>query len=102
MKTDAQLKKAIMRRVYVVFWARRLMAPKVRLAAFALIIAAIASTVSLPHIIQNALRSSDLVGFSVAAVSHTTLFVQLGVLLAGVIIIASLVEAVRPRALQFN
>ncbi len=94
MKTDAQLRKAIMRRVYVVYWTRFFMQPQTRLAAALAIILGIASSVSLPHIIANALHATDLVGFSISAVFHTTLFVQLGVLTAGLILIWTIIDAI--------
>ena len=97
MSTEQALRKKIMRRVYVVYWTRMLLQPKVRFAAALVIVLGIASSVSMPHIIANALHSSDLVGFSVSAVSHTTMFVQLGILLAGLILVSMFVDAVRPR-----
>jgi hypothetical protein len=102
MKTETQLRKTIMRRVWAIYAMRKLMAPEVRFVAFAAIMAAIVSSVSLPNIIANALRTSDIVTFSLAALSNTTLYIQLGVLTAGLIIIGTLYEAIRPREMQIS
>lgn len=86
-----------MRRVYVIFWTRQLLAPKVRLAAALVIVLAIASSVSVPNIIANAFSSSNLFGYPLVAIAHTTLLVQLGVFAAGLILISTLVDALMPR-----
>jgi hypothetical protein len=98
MRSDAQITKAIMRRVYFIYGVRWLMQTKVRIIAFLGILLGIASSVSMPNVFANALRSSDLVGFSIAAVSHTTFYIQLGVLFAALIVVASVIEALRPRS----
>lgn len=91
------MRKAIMRRVYVVFWTRQLMKPGTRLAAASAIVLAIASTVSVPHIVANALHSSNVFGYSLIAVAHTTLFVQLGMLATSLILLWTLFDALMPR-----
>ena len=87
-----------MRRVYVIYAVRWVMQTKVRVVAFLGILLAIASSVSMPNIIANALNSSDLVGFSIAAVSHTHLYVQFGILAAGALMLWSIIDAFAPRS----
>ncbi len=82
-----------MRRVYGIYLMRTLGKPTVRLGAFAAILLAITSSVSMPNIIHNALHSSNIVGFTLAAVSNTTMYVQLGVLLVGLLLIWTAVDA---------
>ena len=87
-----------MRRVYGVYVMRKVMQPSVRLTIFLSVLLVVASSVSMPNIIANALHSSNILRFALAAVSSTTVYVQLGVLIAGLILISALVEAVRPRS----
>lgn len=87
-----------MRRVYLIYAFRWVAQAKVRLIVLLGILLAIASSVSMPNIISNALHSSDLVGYSIVAVSHTTFYIQLGVLFAGLILIWSVFDAFRLRS----
>lgn len=84
-----------MRRVYGIYLVRQITKPATRLAVFLGVSLVITSSVSLPNIIHNALQSSDLVRFFIAAVSGTTLVVQLGVLLAGLLLVWTIVDAFR-------
>lgn len=87
-----------MRRVWGIYLMRQVMKPGTRLTAFLAVCLAIASSVSMPNIIRNALQSHDLVRFSLSAVTSTTFAIQLGVLMAGAILIWTLFDAVRPRS----
>ena len=98
MKTEQQITKNIMRRVYGVYFMRQLWKPSTRLAAFFAVFAVVASSVSMPNVIANALHTSNFTAFALSAISNTTIYVQLGVLIAGLIVISTLVEAVRPRS----
>ena len=96
MKTELQMRKSIMRRVYGVYFVRQFSRPVARLAAFFAVCTVVTSSVSMPNVIKNALSSSDLIRFSVAAVSHTSSVVQLGILAAGLLVIWTLADALRP------
>ena len=98
MKTEQQLRKAIMRRVYGIYLMRQAMRPEVRLTAFLSVLLVVASSVSMPNVIANALHTSNFLGFAVAALTGTTVYVQMGILIAGLICISTLVEAIRPRS----
>ncbi|TAK58408.1 hypothetical protein EPO14_03605 [Patescibacteria group bacterium] len=85
MDRDQELRKRIMRRVYGLYVVRQLTSPMVRFAALATVFFALASSVSLPHVVQNALNVegiSGLINFVVVAIVGTTLVVQLCVLVA--------------------
>ncbi len=74
-----------MRRVYGVYVMRQLTSPMVRFVALATAFFAIASSVSLPHVVENALNISSVPGFLnfwVVAVANTTLAVQIFVIIA--------------------
>lgn len=74
-----------MRRVYGLYIVRQLTSPMVRFAVLATVFFALASSVSLPHVIQNALNVQDISGFinfAVVAIVGTTFVVQLCVLIA--------------------
>lgn len=85
-----------MRRVYGIYVMRQAMKPSVRLTAFLVLCIAIASSVSMPNIIANALHSSDLIDFSLVAITSTRFYVQLGVLAAGLLLIWTVFDALRP------
>ena len=82
-----------MRRVWGIYFMRLLGKPMTRLAAFSVIVIAITSSVSMPNVIKNALASSDFLRFSFSAVAHTSNTIQLGVLLAGLLVIWTMVDA---------
>lgn len=96
--SDAELRTKIMRKVYVMFIMRKLTSPFARVAAFFAIILGLASSVSLPHVIQNALNAHGipaLTNFVLSAMLHTTLSVQLFLFLAAFIVLWSITDLVR-------
>lgn len=95
MKTELQMRKAIMRRVYGVYFMRKLTAPGTRVVAFLAICLAVASSVSMPNVIANAFHSSDILNFILTALVNTKSAVQLGVLLAGLLVVWTLVDTFR-------
>src|SRR6185295_825181 len=98
MQTELELRKKIMRRVYGVYVMRQVMKPSSRFAILTLTLLAIASSVSMPNVIANALHTNDLFTFTLAAISGTKLYVQLGILLAGFVVIWTAIDAIRPRS----
>lgn len=79
MKTDEQIRKAVMRRVYTMYWTRELKKPAPRIAFVSVLVLGIAGSVSVANIALNALSVggvADLVTFSVAAFVGTTVMVQ--------------------------
>ena len=86
-----------MRRVYGIYYMRQLLRPEVRLTAFLSILLVITSSVSMPNIIRNAEHSSNFLRYLLSSLTTTTLYVQLGVLIAGLILISALVDTLRPR-----
>lgn len=98
MKTEQEMNKAIMRRVYSVYFMRQLTRPATRIVAFFAICFAIASSVSMPNVIANAFHSSDITRFTLAALVDTKSAVQLGVLLAGFLIVWTVADMFRPQS----
>jgi hypothetical protein len=95
MKTEQQMRKAIMRRVYGVYLMRQLGRPITRVTAFFAICLAITSSVSMPNVIANALHSSDFASFVFTALANTKSAVQLGILLAGLLVVWTFVDIFR-------
>lgn len=95
MKTERQITKAIMRRVWGIYFMRLLGRPVTRVTAFSAILLAITSSVSMPNIIANASHSSNVLTFVLAAVADTNAAVQLGILFAGMIVAWSVFDIFR-------
>lgn len=95
MKSESQLRKSIMRRVWGVYLMRRFAAPTTRVIVFLAICLAIASSVSMPNVIENTLHASNALVYVLSALAGTKSFVQLGVIAAGLIAIWSAVDVVR-------
>ena len=92
------MRKAIMRRVWGIYLMRQLGSPVMRLTAFFAICLAITSSVSMPNVIHNALASSNVLHYALIAVANTRSAVQLGVLLAGLLVVWTLFDAFRERS----
>ncbi len=99
-----------MRRVYGVYVTRLIARPAMRIAALGALYFAVASTVSVPHVIANVTHVSGVSGlltFTLSALLNTQSFVQLAVLVASLIIVWTLADIAknvsRPRgSLSFN
>ncbi len=79
MKTDAQIRARVMRRVRAIYWARQIARPAPRVALLGALSLALTSTVSVVNVAVNALMFGgvlQLAGFFVAAFVGTTLAVQ--------------------------
>lgn len=79
MKTDEQMRKYVMRRVYALYWLRELRKPAPRIALVGALMLGLASSVSIANVILNALTVGGiegLVAFVVAAFVGTTATVQ--------------------------
>ncbi|MBU6310808.1 hypothetical protein KGO06_02645 [Patescibacteria group bacterium] len=79
MKTDAQIRAHVMRRVYAIYVMRQLKKPAPRIAVIAALLGGIASSVSVGSVAINALAAvggGNIVGFMFAAFLGTTLAVQ--------------------------
>lgn len=80
MVSEQELTKKIMRRVYGVYLFRQLTSPAVRTGVLLLAGIIVVSSVSISHVVSNALNIgsiSGFVNFFFVAVAHTTLAVQL-------------------------
>lgn len=98
MVSEQELRKKIMRRVYGVYLFRQVTSVQARIAAFAVLLFALASSVSLPDVIANALHAEGLVGimrFVVVALTDTTTPVQLSVLGASLLVLWTLADLIR-------
>ena len=79
MKTDAQIRSHVMRRVYAMYWTRQLARPAPRVFALAVLGTVLVSSVSVANIAANvwAVRGAgSLVTFAIAAFQNTTPLVQ--------------------------
>lgn len=98
MVSEQELRKKIMRRVYGVYWLRQVTSVQARIGAFAVLLFALASSVSLPDVVANALHAQGLSGimhFVVVALTDTTTPVQLSVLGVSLIVLWSFADIVR-------
>lgn len=79
-------------RVYLIYVIRQIGQPVIRASIFAVTLLAPLSFVSLPHVIENVGSVSTVAGviaFFVSAFLKTELFVQLSLVLAGIVIVWS-------------
>lgn len=79
MKTDAQIRARVMRRVYAMYWARELKKPAPRIAFVSALVLGLSGSVSIVNVAVNALSvagAADLAAFFVAAFLGTTAAVQ--------------------------
>lgn len=79
MKTDAQIRAHVMRRVYAMYWGRQLKKPAPRIALVGVLAFGLASSVSIVNVILNALSVggvAELAAFFIAAFVGTTGAVQ--------------------------
>lgn len=79
MKTDAQIRAHVMRRVYVTYWVRQLTKPGSRLALTLVLLLGLTSVVSVSSVFANAPFVSGVSGvaaFFIAAFLSTTVAVQ--------------------------
>ncbi|MBV9349824.1 MAG: hypothetical protein JO026_03665 [Patescibacteria group bacterium] len=97
MKNETQLAKGIMRRVYAIYYFRKAMRPQARLTAFLVILLLVASSVSMPNVIQNAMHASNFAVYLFSALATTKLYVQLGIIAAALIILSMLIDAFRTK-----
>lgn len=98
MLSEQELRKRIMRRVYVMYAFRQITQPAVRAGVFITSIVVSLGSVSIPSVIVNLLSVSGLSGlfrFIVSAVTQTELLVQLMMPVALLIALWSAVEALR-------
>lgn len=79
MKTDAQLRAAVMRRVYMMYYARAIAQPLPRLAVLTGLAFVFVGSVSIVNVVANAFNTQGVAGFLsfvVAAFLDTTPLVQ--------------------------
>lgn len=89
MTNERELREKIMRRVWGVYLFRRLMSPALRLAGLVAVGAVLVSSVSVKHIVENALSVSGFSGltrFLFSAVLDTSFLIQSLLVLALVLI----------------
>lgn len=101
MNSDSILREKIMRRVWGVYIVRQFTSPALRLGVMGMTAIALVSSVSMKHIVENALATSGLSGlarFSLSAFTDTTVFVQVLLFLAVTLAIWFIVDAVRNAA----
>jgi hypothetical protein len=87
-----------MRRVWGIYTLRQLTSPALRFCVIAGIAVVIVSSVSIKHVIENALQTSGPLGlarFSLSAVLDTSLFVQVMLVLAFSLIVWFAIDTVR-------
>jgi hypothetical protein len=80
MKSEQELRRKIMRRVWGMYALRQLTSPRVRLALFGVALFVLLSSVSFTHVFQNILNTNSLPGFVnfwLVAVAHTSAIVQI-------------------------
>ena len=63
MKSEQELTKSIMRRVYAVYFLRELSQPGVRIALLAFLAFALRALISITSVIENATAKRDVFGF---------------------------------------
>lgn len=73
MKTDEQIRKHVMRRVWAMYWARELKKPAPRIALLGALTIGLASSVSIANVVMNVPYVS---GFSGMAAFFVTAFVS--------------------------
>lgn len=91
-----------MRRVWGVYLIRQVTSPALRLFAIAALSLGLVSSVSMKHVIENALSASGPVGFarfSLSAVVHTSVPVQLMLTLALILVVWYCIDALRSLSL---
>ena len=79
MKTDAQIRKYVMRRVYFMYCTRAVCKPVPRTAIFAILFLALVGSVSIVNVFTNALSTEGVSGFMnflVTAFIDTNVVVQ--------------------------
>ena len=98
MKTNEEMKKVVMRRVWGIYLLRQLMRPAVRLSVFAVAVFAFAGYVSVSSVLQNAYSKGgliDLFDFALSAFLNTEVLVQLSILVIGLILVSSIIDLAR-------
>ncbi len=98
MKTDLEIRKHVMRRVYAIYLLRQLSRPFIRVSALAIGALALMASVSVPDVLVNVSGVSDTVGFAkfiLAAFAGTEMLVQSAVLLVSVVGLWSFADLVR-------
>mgnify|MGYP001615940715 CR=1 FL=1 len=79
MKTDAQIRSHVMRRVYAMYYARMLAKPATRFGAVGALVVTLANSISITSIAANILAVGGLTGFAnfiLVAFVSTTVLVQ--------------------------
>jgi hypothetical protein len=98
MQSDEVIRGRIMRRVYYLFTLRQVGQPMVRATMFVSACLAVLPLVSVPHVIANIMKVTNLAGvtpFLLSAFMKTEFFVQLAFLLAGFILVWSVLDLVK-------
>jgi hypothetical protein len=102
MKTELQMRKSIMRRVYGVYLVRQFSRPVARIAAFFALCTVVTSSVSMPNVIANTLHSSNALAYAITALAGTKSFIQVGVLLAGILVVWTVADVLQPASQEAN
>ncbi len=87
---EDELRRRIMRRVWGIYVMRRLTGVQARVVILAVAAFAVLSSVSVSHVIKNALQVQGLpafLNFSISAVERTSLLVQLCLILGMLIVV---------------
>ncbi len=98
MKTNEEMRKIVMRRVWGIYAIRWLARPFIRVSVLAIAAVAIVGSVSVASVAQNAASKGgvlDLLDFALVAFRDTDALVQLAVLVVGVILVASATDLAR-------
>lgn len=98
MLTNEEMRQRVMRRVRVIYFLRWLSRPFIRVSVLAIAAVAIVGSVSVASVAQNAANKGsalDFFAFAFAAFRNTELFVQLALLVVGLIVVVSIVDLVK-------
>ena len=100
MLTNEEMRKKVMRRVWGVYALRYLMRPFIRVSILAIATVAIVGSVSVASVAQNMANKGgniqELLHFAVSAFLRTDFLVQGAFLIVLLVVIASVIDLVRP------
>ena len=98
MKTNEEISKHVMRKIYTIYVMRQIGQPVMRASIFVAALLASLSFISVPQVIANVGTVSTMTGtisFFTSAFLETELFVQLSLALAGIVFAWSAVDIVK-------
>ncbi len=101
MRTNEEMQNSIMRRVWAVYFFRRLFSPAVRVGVVLASAIILVGQVSVPDVMANAYNVADIMGlmtFAFSAFLDTSVMVQTAVVAAGLVTALSFTDLVRTLA----